>query len=620
MSETPNREPVIPGVELVSTVLSGNVQPEIMTAASANRAVTAVPTLPGARESRITANRRVFPDSDPSGLLAAIATSLHPQLQLAPDRPAQTGFTLERIHVVVAEQPVPAARTRTPENPTEPEAVPALTIAAPRPYVGNTPAESDPCSAGPQHTPEPLVERHVDGPLLPLPAFAPVTAHSDAEAHFDQHALQTTTVAPVEVDLSAQRQVAITPGAVTTPDEIYEPAIPLQAVQATSAASEPVASGEQLRAALHSQREIADPQPVPGVRIETRPKSASTSIPREFPPQSAAGGASQPMVVSGDHLPPTPIQPASNMLDRVLALGQSSWAKHTILTSSPMLQDEPNSKDRPLPPDPPRTEDTTSADLAFSMRLSAILQPAAPERERIAIDPHPTLPQASAAPVPPLPSSTPASAPATPAAKSDRARSEEEPEPDRTDTRPATPTPRLAPQLHVESAAPPERTEPTPRSEAPRQAHPSVAAPPEPPAAPKPAGAARDIKLQLAGAGPQRVDVHLTERAGQVQVAVRTPDSHLAGTLRDNLPTLSARLAESGIRSEAWHPSAPATEPQRTGETSRSGQSQDHNPQSGGQHQEQQSGGEPRRPKLPEAPMERKEKGKDFTWFMSTLQ
>jgi hypothetical protein len=611
MSETPNTEPVIPGVELVSAVLS--------TAASANRAITAVPTLPGAKESRITANRRVFPDSDPSGILAAIAASLHPQLQLAPDRPAQTEFTLERIHVVVAEQPVPAARTRAPEIPTEPEAVPALTIAAPRPYVGNTLAESDPCSAGPQHTPEPLVERHVDGPLLSLPPFAPLTAHSDAEAHLDQHALQTTTVAPIEVDLTAQRQVAITPSAVTTPDEIYEPATPLQAVQATSAAGEPVASGEQLRAALHSQREIADPQPVPGLRIETKPKSASGSIPWEFPPQSAAGGATQPMMVSGDHRPPTPIQPASNILDRVLALGQSSWAKHTILTSSPMLQDEPNSKDRPLPPEPPRTEDTTSADLAFSMRLSAILQPTAPEREPIAVDPHPSLPQASAAPLPNL-TSTPASAPATPAAKSDRARSEEEPEPDRTDTRPTTPTPRLAPQLHVESAAPPERTEPTPRSEAPRQAHPSVAAPPEPPAAPKPAGAARDIKLQLAGAGSQRVDVHLIERAGQVQVAVRTPDSHLAGTLRDNLPTLSARLAESGIRSEAWHPSASATEPQRTGETSRSGQSQDHNPQSGGQHQEQQSGGEPRRPKLPEAPMERKEKGKDFTWFMSTLQ
>jgi flagellar hook-length control protein FliK len=143
--------------------------------------------------------------------------------------------------------------------------------------------------------------------------------------------------------------------------------------------------------------------------------------------------------------------------------------------------------------------------------------------------------------------------------------------------------------------------------------------PPELPTAPKPAGAARDIKLQVAGAGPQRVEVHLSERAGQVQVAVRTPDSHLSDALREHLPTLTTRLAESGIRAETWHPSAPA-EWQRNTETSHAGLVQDHNPQSGGQQQEQQSGGDARRPKAPEAPTQTKQKGKDFAWLMSTLQ
>jgi flagellar hook-length control protein FliK len=134
---------------------------------------------------------------------------------------------------------------------------------------------------------------------------------------------------------------------------------------------------------------------------------------------------------------------------------------------------------------------------------------------------------------------------------------------------------------------------------------------------PKPVGALRDIKLHVAG-GPQRVEVRLTEHAGQVQVAVRTPDSHLAGTLRENLPTLSARLAENGYRTEAWHPSAAAAEPRRAAEASQGNLAQDQ--QQRGRHDGQQSGEDPRRPKVPEAPIERKQKGKDFAWLMSTLQ
>jgi hypothetical protein len=69
-------------------------------------------------------------------------------------------------------------------------------------------------------------------------------------------------------------------------------------------------------------------------------------------------------------------------------------------------------------------------------------------------------------------------------------------------------------------------------------------------------GAAREIQLELRDADA-RVNVRLVERAGSVQVDVRTPDSHLAASLRDDLPALTARLEQTGLRAETWH-DAPA--------------------------------------------------------------
>jgi hypothetical protein len=85
----------------------------------------------------------------------------------------------------------------------------------------------------------------------------------------------------------------------------------------------------------------------------------------------------------------------------------------------------------------------------------------------------------------------------------------------------------------------------------PTPADPSTASSAE---APKPAaaGAAREIRLELRDADA-RVDVRLVERAGVVQVDVRTPDSHLAESLRSDLPALTARLEQTGLRAETWH-------------------------------------------------------------------
>ena len=130
----------------------------------------------------------------------------------------------------------------------------------------------------------------------------------------------------------------------------------------------------------------------------------------------------------------------------------------------------------------------------------------------------------------------------------------------------------------------------------------------------------RDMKLEVTG-GDQRVEVRLSERAGEVKMTVRTADAPLASTLRENLPALNARLAESGFKSEAWRPAAFSTsELRHTAESSARGASQDANAQPRGQDREPQNGAGQRRPKSPQQPIPQKEKGRDFAWLMSSLR
>jgi hypothetical protein len=146
------------------------------------------------------------------------------------------------------------------------------------------------------------------------------------------------------------------------------------------------------------------------------------------------------------------------------------------------------------------------------------------------------------------------------------------------------------------------------------------AAKPEAPQAP----AVRDMKFEVTG-GQQRVEVRLSERAGQVQMTVRTADEPLANTLRENLPALNARLAESGFKSEAWHPAASSTnELRHTAGSGPRGASQDTNPDADAQPRQQDreppDGAAQRRPKSPQEVTPQKEKGKDFSWLMSSLR
>jgi len=67
---------------------------------------------------------------------------------------------------------------------------------------------------------------------------------------------------------------------------------------------------------------------------------------------------------------------------------------------------------------------------------------------------------------------------------------------------------------------------------------------------------ARQISLKLTGADSTRVDVELTQKAGKVQVAVRTADRDLARSLQTDLGDLVGRLESKGYKTETWIPAA----------------------------------------------------------------
>ncbi len=183
-------------------------------------------------------------------------------------------------------------------------------------------------------------------------------------------------------------------------------------------------------------------------------------------------------------------------------------------------------------------------------------------------------------------------------------------DPDMAAGRTAFGPPRLPQDGPAPVAAPP-RTSPAP-----------PVSPPDPvESAPPKAGAANhDIKLEVSN-GDQRVELHLVEHGGDVHVAVRTPDTHLAGELRENLPTLSSRLEQTGLRAAEWHTSTPVGgEWHRQVEHSAGAGSSDANGQSGQDTGQREGDREQHPPKTPEEQPNRKTKGKEFAWFMSTLR
>lgn len=131
--------------------------------------------------------------------------------------------------------------------------------------------------------------------------------------------------------------------------------------------------------------------------------------------------------------------------------------------------------------------------------------------------------------------------------------------------------------------APPQmRSAPAPQAQAPAP----LAEP-----APKPAAPVNEIVMRISQPGAQNVDVQVSQKAGEVHVAVRTSDSDLAHGLRQGLPELTGRLESSGYRAETWRPAVSmAAPPQAATETrdsaARGGGSENGQSQSGGSKQE----------------------------------
>ena len=111
---------------------------------------------------------------------------------------------------------------------------------------------------------------------------------------------------------------------------------------------------------------------------------------------------------------------------------------------------------------------------------------------------------------------------------------------------------------------------------------------------------AHSISLRLTDAGDQTVELKITDRAGEVKVAVRTADPDLAGSLRDNLGDLVHKLEQSGLRADNWHPAPGPVDSARQlrqsdGESSAGDQSGRQQQHSGEGHQRRQQQQHPER-------------------------
>ena len=118
----------------------------------------------------------------------------------------------------------------------------------------------------------------------------------------------------------------------------------------------------------------------------------------------------------------------------------------------------------------------------------------------------------------------------------------------------------------------------------------------------------RQISLKLSTDDSTRVNVDVTERAGKVQVAVRTADHQLAQSLQTDLGDLVSRLENKGFKTEAWIPATVhtgAAPPQPANSNTDFGQPQHSGSGPGSdQHRQQQNGSNQRQPARWNAQME----------------
>jgi len=134
------------------------------------------------------------------------------------------------------------------------------------------------------------------------------------------------------------------------------------------------------------------------------------------------------------------------------------------------------------------------------------------------------------------------------------------------------------------------------KASAPLPAPTSTVSPESEPDSPKASQPVHEISLRLALAASPQVDVQVAERAGRIQVSVRTADPDLARSLQGNLGELVGRLEQKGFTADVWAPVAaqhgglvvrePSTSADRQGQPDNSGP---HGGQPGSQNGQQES-------------------------------
>ncbi|HTA67213.1 MAG TPA: hypothetical protein VK776_03000 [Bryobacteraceae bacterium] len=113
-------------------------------------------------------------------------------------------------------------------------------------------------------------------------------------------------------------------------------------------------------------------------------------------------------------------------------------------------------------------------------------------------------------------------------------------------------------------------------------------------------GTASELSFSVSASDQQKVEVRVTDHAGEVRVSVRTPNEELASTLRSDLGSLTGKLNQSGYTTEAFAPAAHSGEFSRDQSNSpanqQQGGGQDRNFNRQGQQQDSQQDGRARRP------------------------
>ena len=109
-------------------------------------------------------------------------------------------------------------------------------------------------------------------------------------------------------------------------------------------------------------------------------------------------------------------------------------------------------------------------------------------------------------------------------------------------------------------------------------------APPEKPKAPAP----NQLSIKVERPGEKDVSLQVTQRAGEVHVAVRSDDSRLNSALRSDLNDLVSNLKQHGFKSETWSPSDVAAPAARAGQGEMNSSGNEAFREGGGYRQQQQ--------------------------------